>query len=146
MAGIILPLLAGIGIFLLPFFDVNQSSVGVYFRSRRGRALTALAAGLAVIATPAWVLLDEFLLNWTAWLPTWPALISNGLIPLAILLLPLVLLDEWMVKSFKANTEERVIFVVTFIFIAFVVLTIIGIFFRGPGMSLYWPWEMPAVH
>lgn len=145
VAGVILPLLAGLGIFLLPFFDVNQSSVGVYFRSRRGRALTALAAGLAVMLTPIWVLLDEFILDWTAWLPTWPALISNGLIPLAILLLPLILLDEWMVKTFKAVTEERVIFLVTFIFVAFIVLTIIGIFFRGPGMSLYWPWTMPVV-
>jgi len=145
VAGVVLPSLAGLGIFLLPFFDVNQSSVGVYFRSRRGRALTALATGLAFIATPVWVLLDEFVLNWTAWLPTWPALISNGLIPLAILLLPLILLDDWMVKTFKANTEERVIFIFTFIFVAFIVLTIVGIFFRGPGMSLYWPWDMPKV-
>ncbi len=145
VAGVILPLLAGLGIFLLPFIDVNQTSVGVYFRSRRGRALTALAAGLAVMLTPIWVLLDEFVLDWTAWLPTWPVLISNGLIPLAVLLLPLVLLDEWLVKTFQAVAEERVIFIVTFIFIAFIVLTIIGIFFRGPGMSLYWPWAMPVV-
>lgn len=146
VAGIILPSLAGLGIFLLPFFDVEQASVGVYFRSRRGRALFALAAGLAVLLTPGWVLLDEFILDWTAWLPTWPALISNGFIPLAILLLPLILLDEWMVKTFKAITEERVIFIVTFIFVAFIILTMIGIFFRGPGMSLYWPWAMPVAH
>jgi quinol-cytochrome oxidoreductase complex cytochrome b subunit len=145
VAGIVLPTLAGLGIFLLPFFDINQTSVGVYFRSKRGRALTTLAAGLAVLLTPTWVSLDEFVLDWTAWLPNWPALISNGLIPLAILLLPLILLDEWMVKTFKAITEERVTFIVTFIFVAFIVLTIIGIFFRGPGMSLYWPWAMPVV-
>jgi hypothetical protein len=142
---VVLPALAGLGIFLLPFFDVEQASVGVYFRSRRGRALSALAAGLALIATPLWVLLDEFVLDWTAWLPTWPALVSNGLIPLAILLLPLILMDEWMAKTFKATTEERVIFIVTFIFVAFIILTVIGIFFRGPGMSLYWPWAMPVV-
>ncbi len=142
VAGLILPLLAGLGIFLLPFFDVNQASVGVYFRSRRGRALSTLAAGLALLLTPAWVLLDEFVLDWSAWLPTWPTLISNGLIPLSILLLPLILLDEWMVKTFDGNTEERVIFLVTFIFVAFLVLTVIGIFFRGPGMALYWPWSL----
>jgi quinol-cytochrome oxidoreductase complex cytochrome b subunit len=145
VAGVILPGLAGLGIFLLPFFDVNPASVGVYFRSRRGHGLTALAAGLAVILTPVWVLLDEYLLDWTAWLPAWPTLISNGLIPLAVLLLPLILLDEWMVKTFKADTEERVIFIATFVFTAFVVLTITGIFFRGPGMELFWPWAMPVV-
>ncbi len=144
VAGVILPLLIGLGVFLLPFFDVNQASVGVYFRSRRGRALSMLAAGLALLLTPAWVLLDEFVLDWTAWLPNWPALISNGLIPLSVLLLPLILLDEWMVRTFHGNTEERVIFLATFLFVAFLVLTVIGIFFRGPGMSLYWPWAMPG--
>ncbi len=145
VAGVVLPSLAAIGIFLLPFFDVEAASVGVYFRSRRGRALTTLAAGMAVVLTPLWVLLDEFLLDWNAWLPGWPALISNGLIPLAILLLPIILLDDWVVRSFKSTIEERVLFMVTLLFIGFVVLTVIGIFFRGPGMSLYWPWAMPAV-
>ena len=145
VAGVVLPSLAALGIFLLPFFDVETASVGIYFRSRRGRALSALAAGLAVVATPMWVLLDEYLLDWSGWLPTWPTLVSNGIIPLAVLLLPLILLDEWMVKTFRAKTEERVLFMATFLFVAFIVLTVFGIFFRGPGMSLYWPWEVAGV-
>jgi quinol-cytochrome oxidoreductase complex cytochrome b subunit len=132
-------------IILLPFIDINPKNVGVYFRSRRGRALTLLAAGLAIIATPAWVLLDEYLLNWTGWLATWPSLISNGLIPLAVLALPLILMDEWVKKSFQADTEERVLFIATFLFAAFMTLTIVGIFFRGPGMALFLPWNMPVI-
>jgi hypothetical protein len=135
-----------LAIFLLPFFDINLASVGVYFRSQRGRSLTVLGMGFALIAAPLWVVLDEYILNWTTWLPNWDALISNGLIPLAVILLPLILLDEWMYKKFHTDTEERVLFIATFIFTAFIVLTIIGIFFRGPGMSLYWPWAIPAVH
>jgi len=146
VGAIVLPGLAIIGIFLLPFFDINLASVGVYFRSQRGRSLTLLGMGFALIATPTWVVLDEYILNWNAWLPTWDMLISNGLIPLAIILLPLILLDEWMHKTFQADTEERVLFIAAFLFTAFIVLTIIGIFFRGPGMSLYWPWNMPAAH
>jgi hypothetical protein len=141
---LIIPGIAMLGLFLLPFFDLNMQSVGIYFRSRRGRSLTALAAGLAILVTPLWVLLDEFVLDWTGWLPSWPTLVSNGLIPLAVLLLPLLGLDAWTVKIFHADTEERVLFIVTFLFIAFVVLTLIGIYFRGPGMSLYWPWTMPV--
>jgi quinol-cytochrome oxidoreductase complex cytochrome b subunit len=144
VGAIILPSLAVIGIFLLPFFDINLNSVGIYFRSHRGRSLTVLAMGMALVLTPIWVLLDEFVLNWSAWLPTWNTLLSNGLIPLAVILFPLILLDEWTVKFFHADTEERVLFIATFLFTAFIVLTIIGIFFRGPGMSLYWAWNMPA--
>jgi quinol-cytochrome oxidoreductase complex cytochrome b subunit len=146
VGAIVLPGLTILAIFLLPFFDINLASVGVYFRSQRGRSLTVLGMGFALIAAPLWVVLDEYILNWTTWLPNWDALISNGLIPLAVILLPLILLDEWMYKKFHTDTEERVLFIATFIFTAFIVLTIIGIFFRGPGMSLYWPWAIPAVH
>ena len=146
VGAIVLPGLAILAIFLLPFFDINLTSVGVYFRSQRGRSLTFLGIGLALIATPIWVVLDEYVLNWNAWLPTWDMLISNGLIPLALVLLPLIFLDEWMHRTFHADTEERVLFIATFLFTAFIVLTVIGIFFRGPGMSLYWPWAMPTIH
>ncbi len=145
VGAIVLPGLAILGIFLLPFFDLNLNSVGVYFRSQRGRSLTLLAMGMALVATPVWVLLDEYVLNWNTWLPTWDMLISNGLIPLAIVLLPLVFLDDWIHKAFHADTEERVLFIASFLFTAFIVLTIIGIYFRGPGMSLYFPWNMPVI-
>ncbi|NWG35800.1 MAG: cytochrome b N-terminal domain-containing protein [Chloroflexi bacterium] len=145
VGAIVIPSLVIIGIFTLPFFDLNPKSVGVYFRSRRGRSLTLLAVGIALIATPSWVLLDEYVLNWTLWLPTWNTLFSNGLIPLAVILLPLLLLDSWIQNSFKADTEERVLFIASFLFTAFIILTVIGIFFRGPGMSLYFPWNMPIV-
>jgi quinol-cytochrome oxidoreductase complex cytochrome b subunit len=144
VGAIVIPGLAIAAIFLLPFFDINSKSVGVFFRSRRGRALALLATGLALLAAPAWVLLDEYLLDWTGWLSAWPSLIANGLIPLAVLALPLILLDDWVKKSLKADTEERVLFLATFLFIAFMVLTLVGIFFRGPGMALYLPWNMPV--
>jgi quinol-cytochrome oxidoreductase complex cytochrome b subunit len=145
VGAIVIPGMAILGIFLLPFFDINPASVGVYFRSKRGRALSLLSFGLAFITTPVWVLSDEYLLDWVGWLPNWPSLISNGLIPLAAIALPLFLLDGWFKKAFHADTEERVLFVATFLFTAFIILTVIGIFFRGPGMALYLPWNMPAV-
>jgi hypothetical protein len=116
--------------------------VGIYFRSRRGRYLATLATGLSLLVTPAWVVLDEFVLDWANWLPTWPTLIANGLIPLAILVLGLISLDEWIKRSFDADLEERILFLFVFIFIALIVLTVIGIFFRGSGMSLIWPWAI----
>ncbi len=145
VGAIVIPAIAILGLFLLPFVDVRPDNVGIYFRSRRGRSLSLVAVGLALLLTPAWVLLDEFVLNWTAWLPGWDPLFSNGLVPLALIALGLFLLDGWITRHLAANTEERILFFAVFLFVAFIVLTIIGIFFRGPGMALYWPWEMPAV-
>jgi hypothetical protein len=103
-----------------------------------------VAIGTALVGTPLWVALDEFVLHWTDWLPTWAPLISNGVIPLAVVLLALLALDEWATRSFRADLEERVLFMATMLFTAFVVLTIIGIYFRGFGMSLQWPWIVAA--
>ena len=126
--------------------SLDPKNIGVYFRSKRGRYLALLSAGISLLSTSAWVILDEFVLNWTSWLPDWPSLIANGLVPLAIVLLGLAAFDEGLKKSLHANAEERILALFIFLFVALIVLTIIGIFFRGPGMSLYWPWDLAAAH
>ena len=145
VGAILIPMLALGALALLPFYDHKLESVGVYFRSPRGRYLSLLAAGLAVLLVPILVVLDEFLIDWAAWLPGWPSLVSNGLIPLAFLLLGLFGLDEWIKTSFKATLEERILALFDFLLSGLIILTIIGIFFRGAGMSLVWPWQM-TVH
>ena len=62
------------------------------------------------------------------------------------MLLALIGLDEAVKLIFKANLEERILFLFLFLFTALVVLTIVGIFFRGPGMALVWPWAATALH
>ncbi|MCI0520914.1 MAG: cytochrome b N-terminal domain-containing protein [Chloroflexi bacterium] len=144
VGAILIPAAALLALGLLPFYDLNPKSVGVYFRSRRGRYLAVMAAGLGLLLTPAWILADEFLLDWTAWLAGWPALIANGAVPLALILLGLVGLDEIVKGGFKAAWEERILFQFVFLFTALIVLTVVGIYFRGPGMALVWPWAMPV--
>jgi quinol-cytochrome oxidoreductase complex cytochrome b subunit len=145
VAAVVIPGSALVALFMLPFFDFSPQNVGVYFRSRRGRYLSLLAAGLALILAPSWILLDEFVLHWSAWLPDWPSLISDGLVPLAIILVGIIALDEWVKRSFKATNAERILFVFIFLLVVLIVMTVVGIYFRGPGMSLYWPWDMPVL-
>lgn len=140
VGAILIPGLALVGFFLLPFIDITPSSVGTYFRSARGRYLSLLAVGLGLILTPSWVVVDEFLIDWTGWLPTWPTLISNGLVPLAVVVLGLIGLDEVAQRFGRANREERILFLFIFLLTALVVLTLTGIYFRGEGMHLVWPW------
>ncbi len=144
VGAILIPALVLGAVALLPFYDLNITSVGVYFRSHRGRYLSLLAFGLSLLITPAWVVLDEFVIDWVGWLPTWPSLISNGLVPLALVLLGLIALDEWVKATFQANKEERILALFVYLFTALIILTIIGIFFRGPGMGLFWPWNIPT--
>ena len=91
-----------------------------------------------------WLLLDEVVLDWTQWLSAWPTIISNGVVPLALILFGLLLLDEFVHHGLKTNGEERTLFLFVFLLVAFVVLTAVGIFLRGPGMALTWPWLVSA--
>jgi quinol-cytochrome oxidoreductase complex cytochrome b subunit len=143
IAGVVIPGLALGALFLLPFIDINVSSVGVYFRSSRGRALSVMATGLSLLLTPLWIVADELWIDWAGWLPTWPSLLSNGLIPLALVLLGLIALDEIVSRLFHNNTEERILFVFVFLLVALIIFTITGIYFRGTGMALVWPWDIP---
>jgi hypothetical protein len=129
----------------LPFYDFSTQDEGIYFRSTRGRWLTGIGVLLSLILTPLWIVLDEYFLNWSNWLPDWPSIITTGVIPVALILLGIVILSEVIHWIFEINTEERVMFLVTFFFTALIVLTLTGIFFRGPGMALYLPWNMPVV-
>ena len=144
VGAIVLPGMALTALILLPFYDLELKSVGVYFRSLRGRYLALFAVGLSILITPTWVLLDEYMLHWTEWLPGWPTWISNGFIPLTLLLLGIFILDRIMLNGISATKEERILVIFNYLFTALIILTIIGIFFRGPGMELYWPWLMTA--
>jgi quinol-cytochrome oxidoreductase complex cytochrome b subunit len=143
VAAIVIPTLALAGLFSLPFVDHVSDHEGIYFRSKRGRSLATMAAGFSLILTSAWILADDRYLDWTGWLDGWPTIVSNGLIPLAVAVMVLALLDLWIERTLGATLEERVLFLVTFLIVSLVILTAVGIFFRGPGMELFWPWSMP---
>ncbi len=144
VAAVVIPGLAVTGLVLLPFTDVDTSSVGIWFRSARGRSIALFSAGLSLLLTSAWVAADEFVIRWTDWLPNWPSILSNGVVPLAAVGLVLLALDTWVRDRLDGNAEERVLFLFVFLFVALLVLTAVGIWFRGPGMELFWPWAMPA--
>lgn len=144
IGAVVIPGLALAGLFMLPFIDYSGKTTGVYFRSLRGRPLALIALGFGLILTPSWVLLDEFILDWTAWLPGWPTMISGGIVPLALAGLGLLVLDEFIKRKTNATFEERILFLAIFLFTALMVLTVIGVYFRGPGMELYWPWQVPG--
>lgn len=146
VGAVVIPGIALAALALLPYFDISTTKVGVYFRSRRGHYLSMLAVGLGLVLVPLWIVLDEFVIDWTAWLSGWPALISNGLVPLAVLLLGLIGLDDLLKRTLVADIEERILFLFIFLLVALVVLTAVGIFFRGPGMTMYWPWDLVANH
>lgn len=141
---IIIPALALGALAILPYQRFDLSAEGVWFRSLKGRRMALVGALTGLIATPALVLLDEYALDLPGLMPSLPMLISNGWIPLAALLLLLIVYYEIVKRVFKATACESRQSVFVLLVTAFVVLTVIGIAFRGQGMALMWPWETLA--
>ncbi len=141
-AAIIIPALGLGALMLLPYQRFDLSAEGVWFRSRKGRQMALVAALNALIAVPLLVVLDEYVLDLPALLPSLPTLISNGVLPLAALLLLLIGFYDGMKRLFKASACETRQSVFVLLVVAFVVLTVIGIAFRGEGMALMLPWEV----
>ncbi|MCA9932737.1 MAG: cytochrome b N-terminal domain-containing protein [Anaerolineales bacterium] len=134
--------LAGVGllaIFFVPRLDKNNDDIGIYFRSGTGKVVATLATLLSLGLMPLLVLLDEWYIDLPGMFPTWPTLISNGLIPFLLTLLGLWLVYMLMRRGAKLTHSEALVGIFTFVFVSLIVLTLIGIFFRGANMALVLP-------
>jgi len=123
----------------LPYLDKQEDNIGRYFRSAVGKQIALLAALYAIGLIPLLVLLDEYWLDLPALLPGLPTLISNGLIPLALTLGGLTGLYLLFRTTNKANKSEALVGLFVFVMVSLLLLTLIGIFFRGPNMALVLP-------
>lgn len=128
-----------IGLILLPAWDRSSDSIGLYFRSAIGRRAALLGVLLAVDLIPLLVIADEYWLDLPVQLPNWPLFVSAGLFPLLLSLAGLVVIYVGIRWLTRANHSEALVGLFTFSMGALVVLTVIGVFFRGPNMALILP-------
>jgi hypothetical protein len=92
----------------------------------------------SIAATVTGILADEFIIGSVLTGP--PDIISSGLVPFVIALAGCIGFYIFMKKRFSATNNEAVQTLFILLATAFLVLTIIGIWFRGTGMQLMWPW------
>ena len=107
------------------------------FLSEVGRRTGAIAAGTALVVTPALIVIDELWLHPDAGLPS---MVGRGLAPLAILTTAVIGLRYLLVRRFEVSKAEVVQAMFILFLAALAVLTVAGVWFRGPGMALVWPW------
>jgi len=138
LAVVVIPLAGLFAALLLPYLTVDDEPAGAWFLSRRGRRLAAVAALTAATLTPALVALDELLGSGSAGAPGW---LRGGLLPLVVLVAAVAAGYRLARTRFGATTNEAVQAVVVLLAVALAALTLIGVYFRGEGMALTWPWR-----
>ena len=137
VAVVVIPFLVVFALCGIPYFRYENEMSGPWLLTEIGRKTGLSAAILALAITPILVVVDEFLLQPGAGLPS-P--VWRGLVPLLILGAGVVGFRFWLVRKTGASKAEVVQALFILFFGALTVLTIIGVWFRGPGMALTWPW------
>jgi len=135
----VIPLFIMFALVGVPYIRYQTMTTGVWFVSSKGRHMALLSAAVAIVATPAAILVDEYLVDFLAWMPGVPSLIRTGLIPFALVLAGVWGLHGLMKRRFAPDKQEIVQTVFVFFLTAFIILTVTGIWFRGGGMTLTWP-------
>jgi quinol-cytochrome oxidoreductase complex cytochrome b subunit len=138
----IIPVFMLIALVSIPYLNYQTDTAGVWFASHRGRRMTAVAVLTALIITPIGIIADEFVIDFAAWIPGLPSVVSNGILP-AVFVMAGIIVFYWLVKKkYTATNNESIQSVFVLMVVAFIILTITGIWFRGKGMALLWPWEI----
>ncbi len=145
LSGVAIPGIAVLFLVLIPYLDHSREGAGKWFTSARGKRIVWFTTLYALIAMPAFTLLD------TAFPPrellrgVLPDLLIQAVIPGAIMallvLLPVLVL--WRTSKGKPNAREVMLTLFTLLLVSAVVFTVTGFLFRGPGFKLYLPWDMP---
>ena len=123
----------------IPFLTYNEAPNGQWFISEKGRRSSVSSTIFAIIVTVSGILFNEYVLNFEIKMPGIPPVISNGIIPLFILLVLMAGYYRLFLRRFRLTKAELVQAVFVFIIVAFIVLTLTGIFFRGKDMELSLP-------
>jgi quinol-cytochrome oxidoreductase complex cytochrome b subunit len=136
-AVLLLPLAAVGGFVALPLLGDDAGPAGRWFLSPRGGRAAGLAAGAAVVLTVAAVLLDGHsgasATGGQAWL-------LRGLLPTVLLAGATAGIVGFSRRRFELGRNESLQTAVVFLFLVFVVLTVVGVWLRGENMDLVVPW------
>ncbi|MDP2661408.1 MAG: cytochrome B6, partial [Dehalococcoidia bacterium] len=139
LAGVIIPLLVIIALIVIPYVDRNQEDVGVWFASKKGRAIALWSAVYASVWIPGLILFDE--------LVRVRSLVRGEILPgwgiHVVVIGGLVVLLYAIIRRWRPSRREVLIGIFTAFAMSYVLLTISGTFFRGHGMRLIWPWDLP---
>jgi hypothetical protein len=101
--------------------------------------MAAVAALVATIVTPIGIVADEFVIDFAAWMPIMSPIVRNGILPTAFVLAGIIGFYWLVKKKYAATNNESLQSVFVLLGVAFIIVTITGIWFRGVGMALMWP-------
>jgi quinol-cytochrome oxidoreductase complex cytochrome b subunit len=126
----------------LPYIRLEDKNQGIWFLSDKGIRSAKFSLVSGVVFTVLFIGFSELLPDPEVLLSSVPSLITKGLIPFLILALTLYFFLKYIKRKYLLNRSEVIQSVIIIMVVSYTVLTLTGIFFRGAGMNLMWPWQV----
>ncbi|MBK9171331.1 MAG: cytochrome b N-terminal domain-containing protein [Bryobacterales bacterium] len=137
MGGIAIPAIVLLGLALIPYLDRETKGTGEWFGGPGGWPLVRLSL-LFGLAVP--VLLEAFAIRFgwlREWFPDIPQLIVTFINPATVLTAIYALYSIWCIRRYE-SARAGALGLFTCFLCGFLVLTIIGTYFRGPNWEFFW--------
>jgi quinol-cytochrome oxidoreductase complex cytochrome b subunit len=144
MGGIGIPTIVLIGLGLIPYLDRESAGTGVWFGGPGGWPLVrnSIAFGFATA-----LVVESFVIQFgwlREWFPAVPQLVITAINPGTVLTLIYASYSLWLVRRFN-SARAGALGLFTCFLCGFIVLTVVGTYFRGPNWHFYWsPSDWPA--
>jgi quinol-cytochrome oxidoreductase complex cytochrome b subunit len=126
----------------LPYIKLEDRNHGIWFLSDKGIRSAKAALGSGFVFTVLFIGASELLPDPELLLSSVPSLITKGFIPFAILAATLYYFLNFIQRKYSLNRSEKIQAIIIMMIVSYTVLTLTGIFFRGEGMNLMWPWKV----
>jgi quinol-cytochrome oxidoreductase complex cytochrome b subunit len=135
--GVLIPLLFLIFLISVPYVDREDKYIGIWFSSALGRKITwqSIAfTGIVTLILVTIIIRYGWLNNWFPGIPRFIVMLVN---PATLSALLYVLWSLWINRQ-TGSSRMRTIAMFTCTITAFIIFTVIGIWFRGPNWEFYW--------
>jgi len=137
---VVFPLTVLAAAYWLPYIKLEDKNQAIWFLSVRGIRSARLALASGFVFTVLFIGLNELLPDAELLFPSVPSLVTTGFIPFAILAVTIYFFLKQMQRKLSLNRSEIIQALIILMIVSYTVLTLTGIFFRGEGMNLMWPW------
>jgi len=137
MGGIGIPTIVLVGLGLIPYLDRETAGTGEWFGGPGGRRLVwrSLLFGFgSALLVEAFVIRFGWLREW---FPHIPQLVITAINPGTVLTVIYAAYSIWLVRRFN-STRAGALGLFTCFLCGFIVLTVIGTYFRGPNWEFFW--------
>ncbi len=146
MGGVVIPGIVLLGLALIPYLDREKGHIGVWFSGRDG-VKVALHTAILSFAITVGIVAITVKFGWLRnWYPNINQLAIIAINPGTIIVGAVVAWSLWIIRRTQSR-RMGAIAVFTFFLVAFVVLTYIATFLRGPNWDFYWSSsDWPGLH